>query len=92
MPLMKGAHSGLPPFPWSFSSAAGSGKSTLSRSLCQGKWVRIGSNSCLMAGEGFCFSDLDLKIKEGVGLPFQETGGASCSSLTAIESEFSERD
>ncbi|CAA6671594.1 unnamed protein product [Spirodela intermedia] len=58
----------LPAFPWSISHTGPSkpivdaSKSTMSRSSSQGKWVRIGSNSCLMGEERSSFPELDLKI------------------------------
>ncbi|MQL93719.1 hypothetical protein Taro_026361 [Colocasia esculenta] len=58
----------LPHFPWSVSHSGSckpivdNSKSATTRSTSQGRWVRIGSTSCLVGEERSCFSELDLKM------------------------------
>ncbi|XP_078428973.1 uncharacterized protein LOC144701130 [Wolffia australiana] len=59
----------LAPSPWSTPSLSGPNKppvdfskSTVNRSVCQGKWVRLHCHSSLMREDRSRFPDLDLKI------------------------------
>uniref|UniRef100_A0A1D1ZIU4 Uncharacterized protein n=1 Tax=Anthurium amnicola TaxID=1678845 RepID=A0A1D1ZIU4_9ARAE len=79
----------LPPFTWSLSHSGSckpivdTSKSATNRSTSQGRWVRIGTSSCLIGEERSCFSELNLKMDDynGDSKP-QEVGDHSPSVET----------